>query len=152
MPVRLVHTAPRICAPPESLRQNRKGMVINMTVRDVARILNATVLSGEDQLDIEVHDACGSDMMSDVLAFVKNQAVLLTGLVNVQVVRTADMMDIVCLVFVRGKVPDEDMLAIARRKDMVVLSTNLRMYRACGLLWEAGLRGGETDAGAEATV
>lgn len=123
-----------------------------MTVRDVARILNAKVLSGEDQLDVEVHDACGSDMMSDVLAFVKNQAVLLTGLVNVQVVRTADMMDIVCLVFVRGKLPDEDMLAIARRKDMAVLSTDLRMYRACGLLWEAGLRGGDADASVEATV
>ncbi|MBQ4051991.1 MAG: hypothetical protein IJD13_10200, partial [Oscillospiraceae bacterium] len=69
-----------------------------MTVRDVAEILNAKVLSGEDQLDLEVHDACGSDMMSDVLAFVKNQAVLLTGLVNVQVIRTADMMDIICIV------------------------------------------------------
>ena len=123
-----------------------------MTVRDVARILDAKVLSGEDQLDLEVHDACGSDMMSDVLAFVKNQAVLLTGLVNVQVVRTADMMDIICLVFVRGKMPDEDMLAMARRKDMVVLSTNLRMYRACGLLWEAGLQGGDTVDGTEATV
>ncbi|MDD6032270.1 MAG: hypothetical protein PUC47_02125, partial [Oscillospiraceae bacterium] len=74
-----------------------------MTVRDVARILNATVLSGEDQLDIEVHDACGSDMMSDVLAFVKDQSVLLTGLVNPQVIRTAEMMDIICVVFVRGK-------------------------------------------------
>ncbi len=110
-----------------------------MTVRDVARILNAKVLSGEDYLDIEVHDACGSDMMSDVLAFVKDQAVLLTGLMNIQVIRTADMMDIVCIVFVRGKIPDEEVLAIARRKEIVVLATDERMFQACGLLWDAGL-------------
>ena len=110
-----------------------------MTVRDVARILNAKVLSGEDYLDIEVHDACGSDMMSDVLAFVKDQAVLLTGLMNIQVIRTADMMDIVCIVFVRGKIPDEEVLAIARRKEIVVLPTDERMFQACGLLWDAGL-------------
>ena len=110
-----------------------------MTVRDVARILNAKVLSGEDYLDIEVHDACGSDMMSDVLAFVKDQAVLLTGLMNIQVIRTADMMGIVCIVFVRGKIPDEEVLAIARRKEIVVLATDERMFQACGLLWDAGL-------------
>ena len=110
-----------------------------MTVRDVARILNAKVLSGDDYLDIEVHDACGSDMMSDVLAFVKDQAVLLTGLMNIQVIRTADMMDIVCIVFVRGKIPDEEVLAIARRKEIVVLATDERMFQACGLLWDAGL-------------
>ena len=110
-----------------------------MTVRDVARILNAKVLSGEDYLDIEVHDACGSDMMCDVLAFVKDQPVLLTGLMNIQVIRTADMMDIVCIVFVRGKIPDEEVLAIARRKEIVVLATDERMFQACGLLWDAGL-------------
>ena len=123
-----------------------------MTVKDVVDILEAKVLSGEDRMDLEVHDACGSDMMSDVLAFVKDQAVLLTGLVNVQVIRTADMMDISCIVFVRGKMPDDDMLAIARRKDMVILATDLRMYNACGRLWDAGLRGGDTVDGDEASV
>ena len=107
--------------------------------------MDAQVLCGEENLDMEVHDACGSDMMSDVLAFVKNQAVLLTGLVNIQVVRTADMMDMVCIVFVRGKMPDEDMVALARRKGMVLLSTRHRMFPACGLLWDNGLRGGVTD-------
>ena len=116
-----------------------------MNVRHVAELLDAQVLCGEDNLDLEVHDACGSDMMSDVLAFVKNQAVLLTGLVNIQVVRTADMMDMVCIVFVRGKMPDEDMIALARRKGMVLLSTRHRMFTACGLLWDNGLRGGVTD-------
>lgn len=87
-----------------------------MDVRDVMRVLDADLICGEENLDTEVHDACGSDMMSDVLAFVKNQAVLLTGLVNIQVVRTADMMDMVCIVFVRGKEPDEDMIALAKRR------------------------------------
>ena len=78
-----------------------------MTIDDVRRILSAEVVCGADRLDTEVHNACGSDMMSDVLAFVKDQSVLLTGLVNPQVVRTADMMDMVCIVFVRGKEPGD---------------------------------------------
>lgn len=113
-----------------------------MTVREVAKILEATVLCGEDNLDMEVHSACGSDMMSDVLAYVKNQAVLMTGLVNIQVVRTADMMDMPCIVFVRNKQPDADMIALAERKGMVLLSTSHRMFTACGLLWENGIHGG----------
>ncbi|HIS76369.1 MAG TPA: hypothetical protein IAB51_06090 [Candidatus Merdivicinus excrementipullorum] len=113
-----------------------------MNVRDVMRILDAQLVCGEENLDTQVHEACGSDMMSDVLAFVKDQAVLLTGLVNIQVVRTADMMDMVCIVFVRGKEPDEDMIALAKRRGMVLLKTQHRMFTACGLLWENGLRGG----------
>ncbi len=113
-----------------------------MNVRDVMRILDAELICGEENLDTQVHDACGSDMMSDVLAFVKDQAVLLTGLVNIQVVRTADMMDMVCIVFVRGKEPDADMIALANRRGMVLLKTQHRMFTACGLLWENGLRGG----------
>ncbi len=116
-----------------------------MDVRDVMRVLDADLICGEENLDTEVHDACGSDMMSDVLAFVKNQAVLLTGLVNIQVVRTADMMDMVCIVFVRGKEPDADMIALAKRRGMVLMKTSHRMFTACGLLWENGLRGGVTD-------
>ena len=116
-----------------------------MNVRDVMQALDADLICGEENLDTEVHDACGSDMMSDVLAFVKNQAVLLTGLVNIQVVRTADMMDMVCIVFVRGKEPDGDMIALAKRRGMVLLKTSHPMFTACGLLWENGLRGGVTD-------
>ena len=80
-------------------------------------------------------------MMSDVLAFVKDQSVLLTGLVNPQVVRTADMMDIRCIVFVRGKRPDNDIIELAQERDIALMSTGLRMFTACGLLWEKGLRG-----------
>ena len=113
-----------------------------MNVQDIMRVLDAELICGEDNLDVEVPNACGSDMMSDVLAYVKDQAVLLTGLVNIQVVRTADMMDMVCIVFVRGKEPDADMIALAERRGMVMLKTQHRMFTACGLLWENGLRGG----------
>ena len=116
-----------------------------MNVRDVMNALDAELICGEENLDTEVHEACGSDMMSDVLAYVKDQAVLLTGLVNIQTVRTADMMDMVCIVFVRGKTPDEDMIALAKRREMVLLRTTQRMFTACGLLWEKGLRGGKSD-------
>ncbi len=123
-----------------------------MNVQDVMRVLDAEIICGEDCLDTEVHEACGSDMMSDVLAYVKDQAVLLTGLVNIQTVRTADMMDMVCIVFVRGKKPDEDMIALAQRRGMVLLSTHHRMFTACGLLWENGLRGGKSDERAQVGV
>lgn len=116
-----------------------------MTVREIKRILDADVIIGEDKLDMDVHTACGSDMMSDVLAFVKDQSVLITGLINPQVVRTADMMDMVCIVFVRGKVPDEDVVELAREKSVVLLKTTHRMFAACGLLYENGLRGGSNN-------
>lgn len=113
-----------------------------MTVNDIKSIIDADVICGEEYLDKEVHTACGSDMMSDVLAFVKDQSVLLTGLCNPQVVRTAEMMDIVCIVFVRGKIPDEGMVELANERGIPLLSTNLRMFTACGLLYEKGLSGG----------
>jgi predicted transcriptional regulator len=112
-----------------------------MTLSEVRDVLQAEVLCGQDELDRQVMSACGSDFMSDVLAYVKNQALLLTGLVNPQVVRTADMMDMKCICFVRGKTPDESVLALARERDMVVMCSPLRMYDACGKLYASGLRG-----------
>ena len=114
-----------------------------MKIREIQNLLNAEVLTCKDNLDREVRSACGSDMMSDVLAYVKDQAVLLTGLVNMQVVRTAEMMDMVCVVFVRNKVPTDDIIALAEEKDIVILTTSERMFDACGILYEAGLRKGD---------
>ena len=110
-----------------------------MKISTIADILNAQVYSSKELLDGEVHSACGSDMMSDVLAYVKHQAVLLSGLVNTQVVRTADMMDMRCIVMVRNKVPTEEMIRLAEESGIVLLSTACRMYEACGLLYEKGL-------------
>lgn len=113
-----------------------------MTVNDVKATLGACIVCGEEHLENEVHTACGADMMSDVLAFVKDQSVLLTGLCNLQVIRTAEMMDIVCIVFVRGKKPDEGMVSLAKERGIVLLTTGHRMFSACGMLYEKGLHGG----------
>jgi predicted transcriptional regulator len=113
-----------------------------MTVNDVKEALGANIICGNEYLEKEVHTACGADMMSDVLAFVKDQSVLLTGLCNPQAIRTAEMMDIVCIVFVRGKKPDEGMIALAEERGIVLLTTGHRMFSACGMLYEKGLRGG----------
>ena len=112
-----------------------------MKIATIKELLDAEVVCGEDCLDREVYSACGSDMMSDVLAYVKDQAVLLTGLVNSQVVRTAEMMDMVCVVFVRSKCPTEEMVELARESNMVLLRTKKRMYEACGKLYAGGLGG-----------
>lgn len=112
-----------------------------MRIAEIQDLLAAEVVCGEDMLDREVYSACGSDMMSDVLAYVKDQAVLLTGLVNTQVVRTAEMMDMVCIVFVRSKCPTEEMVALAKENGMVLLKTTKRMYEACGKLYASGLIG-----------
>ena len=112
-----------------------------MKIATIKELLDAEVVCGEDCLDREVYSACGSDMMSDVLAYVKDQAVLLTGLVNAQVVRTAEMMDMVCVVFVRSKCPTEEMVELARESNMVLLRTKKRMYEACGKLYAGGLGG-----------
>ncbi len=113
-----------------------------MKIREIVELLEADVLCGADRLESEVHSACGSDMMSDVLAFVKDQAVLLTGLVNAQVVRTAEMMDMRCIVFVRGKMPPPDVIELADDSGLVLLSCRERMYVACGRLYTHGLTGG----------
>lgn len=113
-----------------------------MKIAKIVELLDASVCYGEELLENEVHSACGSDMMSDVLAFVKDQAVLLTGLVNIQVVRTAEMMDMRCIVFVRGKKPGPEIIALARASEIAVLTTEERMYPACGKLYANGLVGG----------
>lgn len=118
------------------------GMEKRMTIREIKEALGARVVTGEENLDREIHTACGSDMMSDVLAFVKDQAVLLTGLCNPQVIRTAEMMDIACIVFVRDKRPDEAMIELAEERGITILATGHRMFGACGILYEKGLRGG----------
>ncbi len=112
-----------------------------MCLREIKRVLSAKVLCGDEHLDWEVRSACASDFMSDVLAYVKNQAVLLTGMVNPQVVRTAEMMDMKCIVFVRGKMPDESILEMAREREIVIMSSERPMFIACGLLYAAGLSG-----------
>ena len=114
-----------------------------MKINVIKELLDADVITGEDLLDNEVYSACGSDMMSDVLAFVKDQAVLLTGLVNPQVIRTALMMDMVCIIFVRSKTPNEEMIALAKENGIVMMSTDKTLYNTCGILYSNGLVGSD---------
>ena len=112
-----------------------------MKIVTIKQLLDAEVVCNEELLDKHVYSACGSDMMRDVLAYVKDQAVLLTGLVNSQVIRTAEMMDMVCIVLVRSKLPTPEMIDLARESGIVLMTTSKRMYEACGLLYSSGLVG-----------
>jgi len=112
-----------------------------MKLKDVKRILEAEVIVGEDFLSEEVVMACGSDLMSDVLAFAKHEALLLTGLTNPQVVRTAEMADLRAICFVRGKKPGQETIEIAESKDIPLLTTSLPMFESCGRLHREGLPG-----------
>ena len=119
-----------------------------MQLNDIKSILNAEVLSGESEQELcqkEIHTACGCDLMSDVLAFVKDQSLLLTGLINAQVIRTAEMMDIVAVCFVRGKIPPKEVIELAEEKGISVLTTEYPLYVACGKLYSGGLRGKTND-------
>lgn len=112
-----------------------------MTIADMVSVLPARVLCGEERLATPVYTACCSDLMSDVLAFVNEKTVLITGLTNHHVLRTADMLDLKCLVFARGKVPGEELLEQAQEQGLVVMTTRETAFTACGLLYQAGLRG-----------
>ena len=110
-----------------------------MKISEVKDIIKANVYCGEEFLEREVNSAFGCDLMSDVLAFVENHALLLTGLVNSQVIRTAEMMDIKNIVFVRGKSPSDEMVELANEYSMVIMSTEETLYTASGKLYSAGL-------------
>ncbi len=117
-----------------------------MTIRDVLKFVDGKVLTGEELLDTPVDTACGSDLMSDVLAFVKERAVLITGLINPHVVRTSEMLDITCIVFSRGKLPSEEILEMAEETGIAVISSPLTTYTACGELYLHGLPGTKPKA------
>lgn len=112
-----------------------------MTLLEIKNLLQADVLCGEEFLSREVHSACASDFMSDALAFVKDQPMLITGMVNPQVVRTAEMLDMCCILFVRGKQPTQEILELARARDIVIMRCEHRMFIACGLLYTNGMAG-----------
>jgi predicted transcriptional regulator len=112
-----------------------------MKLKDIARIIDAQVVAGAEMLQQEVKMACGSDLMSDVLSFVKSESLLLTGLTNPQVVRTAEMADLKAVCFVRGKKPDQETIKMAESKKIPLLTTPLPMFESCGRLYQKGLPG-----------
>lgn len=112
-----------------------------MKMTEIISLLDARLLCGALEDDYEFDSAFASDMMSDVLAYGQGQALLLTGLLNQQVIRTAEMLDMRCIVFVRGKVPADEVLSLAAEKGITALTTRHGMFTCSGLLYQAGIRG-----------
>ena len=108
-------------------------------MREVVNLLNGTVYLGENRLDEEVETGFASDLMSDVLTL-KETPMLITGLCNVQTIRTCDMATLDIVVFVRNKKPTPDMVELAEDNDMVLISSSYSMFRAVGMLYEAGIK------------
>lgn len=112
-----------------------------MTVYDIAQAVQAQCLCGEENMrDREINAAFASDMMSDVLAYVTQDVLLITGLINAQVLRTAEMLDLACVLYVRGKKPERNVIEMAQELDITLLSTGYTMYEASGILYAGGLR------------
>lgn len=118
-----------------------------MLLSEIKDLLQAKCYTDHELGQIETETACGADLLSDVLAFTKERTLLLTGLIHPQVVRTAEMLDLAGLVFVRGKEPSQEMVELAQSKDIAVLCTSYPMFEACGLLYRAGLNGGNVAKG-----
>lgn len=113
-----------------------------MTLEEISEVIECKVITGEKCLDQDFTEVCGADLMSDVLAFAAPGAVLLTGLRNVQSVITSHVAEVRAIVYVRGKVPDEEAIKLAEQKRIPLLSSRLSMFEACGRLYEKGLRAG----------
>lgn len=112
-----------------------------MQLKEIKKILNADVICGEDLIDkIEVEKAFASDLLSDVLAYAKGKALFVTGLTNPQVIRTVEVLDLVGVLFVRGKVPQMETVELAKRKGIPLLRTKCIMFETCGRLYSAGIK------------
>ncbi|MCL2479033.1 MAG: hypothetical protein FWF22_06000 [Treponema sp.] len=113
-----------------------------MTVAEAVRLLDGQFFCREENGDLEVASACGADLISDVMAFVKEKVLLLTGLVNPQVIKTAELLDIHAIIFVRGKTPGREMIDMADAAGIILAGTKHTLYISCGKLYEAGLKAG----------
>jgi predicted transcriptional regulator len=112
-----------------------------MTFKEMAEMLGAEVLVGDECMDGAIRDAFASDLLSDVLAFAKEGTLLITGITNPQVVRTAEMLELLGIVFVRGKRPDEETVRLARAKKIPLFCTRYIMFETCGRLFTSGMVG-----------
>ena len=108
-------------------------------LRDIISIVNGRTLTSTVNLDLEISFCGASDLMSDVLAYVKPGSLLLTGLVNPQSIRTAEMADLAAIVFVRGKTPGSDAIELAEELGIPLIGSPYSMYEICGRLYQAGL-------------
>lgn len=114
-----------------------------MKLREIIPLIDGRLISKKANLDVDVDYGAAADLMSDVLAFAKTNAVILTGLTNSQVIRTAEMADAAAVVFVRGKLPAEETIKLAEEKGILLIACKYTMFEACGKLYERGLRGSD---------
>jgi predicted transcriptional regulator len=110
-----------------------------MKLRDVLSVIEGKVISKEVDLDLEIHMGCGADLMSDVLSFTHEGTLLMTGLTNPQVVRTAEVAGVSAIVFVRGKMPPPETIALAEERAIPLLASKYTMFETCGRIYKAGL-------------
>ncbi|MFP4198047.1 MAG: hypothetical protein ACOCUX_00505 [Halanaerobium sp.] len=112
-----------------------------MKLKTVKSLLNTETIFEDSKAkdDFEVKNACGADLMSDVLAFSNEKTLLLTGLTNPQVVRTAEMVGIRVIIFVRGKEPQIETISLANQLNIFLYSTDKPLFEACGLLYQHGI-------------
>src|SRR5512140_2015515 len=121
-----------------------------MNVRELISLVKGRLLVAEADLDHIISGGCGADLMSDVLASLQQaDGVLLTGLCNPQIVRTAVMADLAAIVLVRGKTPPKETLDLAIREQIPLITTPFGMFESCGRLLKAGLSSLEKPIAAE---
>ena len=125
----------------------KEGELLKMKLQDIKELTNAEVVSGKDKLDLEILAVCGADLMSDVLAFSDENTLLLTGLTKPQVIRTAEMLGLSAIIFVRGKEPNDQTVKLAEEREIPLLRTRHSLYESSGRLYEAGLKGDELEGG-----
>jgi predicted transcriptional regulator len=110
-----------------------------MKLRDVLAVIEGKVITDNPDLNLDIEMGCGADLMSDVLAFTHEGTLLMSGLTNPQVVRTAEMAGIQAIVFVRGKIPPAATISLAEEKGIPLLASKYTMFETCGRLYQAGL-------------
>ncbi len=110
-----------------------------MNVKELIIFIRGDLLTKSGDLSRDIKGGCGADLMSDVLASIQPDAVLLTGLCNPQVVRTAQMADVAAIVFVRGKKPDAETIELAEKEKLALISSPFGMFELCGRLYQAGM-------------
>jgi len=112
-----------------------------MTLKEIVAFCDGEVIAFSSGLNHQVSRAFGSDLMSDVLAYVEDDTLLITGLINQQVIRTAEMLDLKAILFVRGKVPCEEVVMLAEEKEIVLMTTKHTLFTVSGILYKEGLKG-----------
>jgi len=117
-----------------------------MKIKQLIELVEGEVLTTGLDLNRDIRGGCGADLMSDVLAYISPDAVLLTGLCSAQVVRTAQMADISAIVFVRGKRPSQDTVELANREGIPLITSRHGMFELCGRLYKADLRSLESPS------